>query len=313
LEKIKQFQHLRIAVLGYNGIGKHHIQVLNKLGAKICGILTSSNASGIEAVRKIKDRFGIETKSYTDLSELIKICNPDAIHICTPDKNHFSNILEAFENNIPVFCEKPLFWNESINQEEVYTKISTIKNHPNRKIFMNTSNSSIIYQTKARQYEIEKIKSFTLEFSTNGNKKFQNIASDLLPHGLSMLQEVAGTSLEAKDFSAEYNENKYFCRFIYKNINVSFKFSECPHSEKVMIFTINSKRYQRIQSIKNQQIIVSILDHDTEGTFPIENPLEVFIRDFLEFCINPDIDKRDDFERISWNILMMSKLLLETK
>ena len=66
-----KFEKVQVAVLGYNGMGKNHIQVLNKLGVNICGILTSSLSSGKSALEEIKDEFDIETKAYTNLSDLI--------------------------------------------------------------------------------------------------------------------------------------------------------------------------------------------------------------------------------------------------
>ena len=311
--KIKEFKKLRIAVLGFGGIGKHHVQVLNKLGAQICGVLTSSSKSAKNAASEINDIYGLNIAPYADLNKLITKSNPHAIHICTPDKYHFSSMVQAFEYNLPVFCEKPLFWNESICQEEVNKKLSIIENHPNRKIFMNTCNSSIIHQIKANIGSAQKITAFDLKFSTNGNKRFHNIATDLMPHGLSMLQELAGTSSKVKEFLANIGENKYFCRFKYNNINVSFEFSESLNSDKEMIFSINNKKYQRIQRVKNQKIYVSVIDLDTKEIFNIVNPLEVFIKNFLRFCLNPNINKKDDFISIAWNTSLMSNLLLQGK
>ena len=305
-----KFEKVQVAVLGYNGMGKNHIQVLNKLGVNICGILTSSFSSGKSALEEIKDEFDIETKAYTNLSDLIDENNPQAIHICTPDKIHFLNILKAFDESIPVFCEKPLFWNQSISKKEVSENLSVISRHPNRKIFLNTSNSALIGQIKNQLPDIPDIRTFDFEFNTNGKNRFNNIASDLMPHGLAMLQEIAGTSFKANDFSSQIEEKKYACNFKYKNISVSFRFCQDQHIQKKLEFSINNIRFKRLQSIKNQNYTVSIKDFESNEIFEVNNPLEVFINEFLQFCTSKNKRKKDGFENAFWNLSMMSKMLL---
>jgi hypothetical protein len=305
-----EFSKFRVAVLGYKGIGKHHIQVLKKLGVIICGILTSSETSGTFATNEIQKEFGIHTKAYTNLDNLIFNSKPQAIHICTPNELHFSNILKAFDKNIPVLCEKPLIWNESITKEEIDKKLLAISNHPNRRIFLNTSNSSIISQIRNSLTNIKNVRSFEFEFDTNGKYKFNNIAFDLFPHGLAMLQEIAGTSTRFNDFAEYIEEHKYACTFKYKSIDVSFKFCQNKNLKKRMEFCINNNRYQRLQNIKNQDYSVSIKDFKTKKIFEIKNPLESLIIEFLKFCINKNNRKRDGYENASWNLSMMSEMLL---
>ena len=45
------------------------------------------------------------------LSVKIKVAKPDAVVISTPNEMHYEQIMYLLDNRIPIFCEKPLFWN----------------------------------------------------------------------------------------------------------------------------------------------------------------------------------------------------------
>ncbi|MEE9169789.1 MAG: Gfo/Idh/MocA family oxidoreductase, partial [bacterium] len=107
---------LRVALLGARGIGRAHARIFHALGAEICAVLGSSQESATDATRMLKDSLGIDAKPFNRIESLLDTARPDAMSICTPPQLHFAEIVAAFDHDIPVFCEKPIFWHEGIQR-----------------------------------------------------------------------------------------------------------------------------------------------------------------------------------------------------
>ena len=91
---------MKAAVVGVGVIGELHVRVLKKynLLSAVCDTCETK-------LEKYK------ADGYTvtiDFKDLIYNIKPDVVHICTPHYLHTEMIIEALNNNINVFCEKPL-------------------------------------------------------------------------------------------------------------------------------------------------------------------------------------------------------------
>lgn len=300
----------QVSILGASGIGKVHARSFQKMGSEVCSILSSSESSGKDTAKELKDLFNINAKSFIDLKSLLSKSEPDAISICTPMDMHFDHILQCLDANIPVFCEKPLFWNKGLTRDEFKEKIKIISDHPNRQLFMN--NSSAFYIEFISEYleNLSEINKFSFQFHTNGFLRNRDIAIDLLPHGLSMILKLLGEN-QTKNFNYNESANSYSCNFNYGKTYVEFDFRESDEIKKKFLFSINDKHFLRIQegNINNYKVYLKNLD--SEEIFEIPDPFELSISRFIEFCNKPINNRIDNFNKDALVMELLGDLLLQ--
>ena len=179
--------NIRVAILGASGIGEIHARIMHSLGAQIVAILGSTKSSAELTANQLNRKYGFKPAFYSDYAALLKNEKPEAISICTPPEHHFSQLESAFEKKLPVFCEKPLFWNKNITTNELEFKLEKLKSYPKTKLLVNTSNSTFLDTVKDQIDQTKPCKYFYFQFYTQGPYKKREIAQDLLPHGLSLL------------------------------------------------------------------------------------------------------------------------------
>ena len=95
---------LKIAIIGNGGIAKGcHAPAYEKMDnveiVAACDIIE-------ERAKEMADRFGA-AKWSTDYKEILDIPGLDAVDICTPNYLHSIIAVDALNNGINVFCEKP--------------------------------------------------------------------------------------------------------------------------------------------------------------------------------------------------------------
>ena len=234
---------------------------------------------------------------------------PDAVTICTPNELHYEQILKVLNKNIPIFCEKPLFWNKKDSYKAFSDKLEVISDHPNRAIFVNTSGAGYVNSIKNLLPLSKDVKSFKFNFTTQGNNKYLGIAEDLMPHGLAMLIELLGFH-DITSFKQEYSESTYTCKFRYSDCKVSFNFKEGKRLKKEFIFYVNEDKYVRIQnrSLKNYEVFLDCISQNRK--VKIDDPFEVYASRFINFCSNRSNLQKDEFNESSHNLNLMAKILL---
>jgi len=300
---------LKIAILGASGIGKFHARTFDKLNVEVNSILSSSKATGKVTSQDLNDSLGLKVDYYDDLNILLNKSMPDAVTICTPNELHYEQILKVLDKEIPIFCEKPLFWNKKDNYKTFLKKLKVISNHPNRAIFVNTSGAGYIKSIKNLLPLSKDINSFNFNFITQGNNKYIEIAEDLMPHGLAMLIELFGCH-DITSFKQEYSENAYKCNFYYSGCKVNFDFKEGKLLKKEFIFSVNEEKYVRIQnrSLKNYEVFLDCISQNMK--IKIDDPFEVYASRFINFCTNVSNLQKDEFNESSHNLNLMAKILL---
>ena len=303
-------QKMKISILGASGIGKFHARNFAKLNVEIKSILCSSEFSGKKTSKALKDSFGLEVDYFDDLEILLNKSSPDAVVISTPNKFHYEQIIKVLDKKIPIFCEKPLFWDKKDNHKTFLKKLKLLADHPNRAIFVNTSSASYIESMKNELPIKEDIYQFNLDFITNGNNKYLEIAEDLLPHGLAMIIELLGCH-EITSFKQEYSRTKYKCSFSYLGRLINFNFKEGQSYKKKFIFSVNDKKFERIQEgdLNNYQIFLK--DVSKKRKIKIEDPFEVYATRFLSFCKKNSNNHKEGFQESSHNLNLMAKILIK--
>ena len=240
---------------------------------------------------------------------MIQKSQPNAVSICTPNELHYEQIIKLLDDNIPVFCEKPMFWQSSDNYKVFLNKLKVIRNHPNRAVFVNNSSAYYIREIQHQLNLPQKINSFNFTFITNGSNTFSEIAVDLLPHGLAMLIELMGTH-EITEYKCECLKKTYICSFYYSGCKVNFSFKEDAKYQKEFEFSINSERYIRVQNqgLSNYKVKLQCIRQNKE--IKIEDPFEVYASKFVDFCLGRSNHLKDDFNSASHNLTLMAEILL---
>jgi len=301
-------KHPRIAICGARGIGQVHTRIFHSYGAKICSILGSSDRSAHEAAQTLKNSFGITAIPFSCLDTLLKETEPNALVICTPPHLHFREIIAAFNRNIPVFCEKPLFWHNNITAVEIEKKLCTLNSYSNKKLFVNTCNASFLDQILTLIGEQGKINSFFFRFHTHGPHLDRDIAVDLLPHGISFLLRLFGV-MKIQDIIEHTDRNKWRCTFRYGHCLVKFDFQESSSKAKSLAFAISGREFARIQKGVGNSYRVYLKDSLTGKMLQAKDPFQVYISQFLDYCKDTSSSWEQLFFEASTNLRLMSNII----
>jgi len=109
-----RWHNLRVAFIGGKGIIQAHLRILNKLGINNFCLLSSSIQSTINNCSNLKQILGIDIMPVKNKNDLIVNFNPDCVFICSSHDSHFKYIEFFLKKSIPIFCEKPFFWEHDI-------------------------------------------------------------------------------------------------------------------------------------------------------------------------------------------------------
>jgi hypothetical protein len=298
-------------VLGASGIGAVHVRNFLSIGVKIVSILSSSKKTGIETSRRINKLYGIDIDYFTDLNELINNSMPDAISICTPADLHYEQLCMLIKKGIPVFCEKPLFWNKDISLDELNRKLDYLSRYENKTLFVNTSNIYFIDSIQNKLPRKELIKNFIFRFYTNGIFRKTDIAYDLLPHGLSVLVKILGKK-SLTEIQRNVSNNNYKCSFKYGSCFVEFDFSQSDSISKELSFDINERKYIRVQKGDYEKYEVFLKDINADKLIKTEDPFLCHMKKFINICKSEKLSKNhDSFDESSLNLQLMGQILLK--
>jgi len=300
---------IRIAILGASGIGRVHARIFHEAGADICAVPGSSKESAKNASIKLKDLYGINSQPYHCLATLLEEARPNAVSICTPPQFHFEEIIAAFEKQIGVFCEKPLFWYSGISNLELEDKLAQIETHPHRQLWVNTSNAYFAEQIKKLVSPISKKNALTFCFETRGKNQGQEIGVDLLPHGLSIIIELFGDNVMS-NLRGNHSNSDYSCEFNYGDHKVVFNLHENENSVKKMIIEVDGRQFTRCQEGDGANYKVLFQDSHTQKKFGVEDPFKVYINKFLN-SLRVGSSKDDEFKVAAKNLHLMGKILLK--
>ena len=298
---------MKLAILGASGIGKVHARIFHSLGAEVSAILGSSMPSAVKTAEMLFTSFGFRPKPFENIDDLL--AEPiDAVCICTPPHLHFNQMIRALDKGLPVFCEKPLFWDADLTVNSVKEKLEQLKLHPQRRLIMNAPNAFFLDVIRDR-FNPEEIKTFKFSFHTNGNYKGPDIGIDLFTHGLSILYRVFGLRKTA-DYSFTYTDSTYCCQFLYGNSRVEFDFRADPKGAKYFALQMDDRIFTRIQEGAGATYNLYFHDSVTDEKIKVEDPFVQSIRAFIQYYNAGAPLGKDQFERSEMIMNMMSENLI---
>ena len=219
-------------------------------------------------------------------------------------------IITALDHGVAVFCEKPMFWRRGIDLEEIENNLTQILNHKHRCVFVNTCNDHFIERIIGDTTISNDIQSFYFRFYTQGNNSGYDIASDLLPHGLSLLLFLFGTRIISSIKQVALSHT-YCCQFRYGDCKVEFDFQELRNGPKDMAFKINEHEFSRIQRGYGTTYRVYLSDKKDSRIMELHDPFQVAVKRFIDFCRGDSRKGPDDFDIHATNMRLMADILLE--
>jgi myo-inositol 2-dehydrogenase/D-chiro-inositol 1-dehydrogenase len=107
-------KHLQVAVIGAGRIGAIHCETLASMKAVDVVAIVDSD---IVAASSLACRLNLDARVADDEATVFSGCRPDAVIICTPTRTHADLIIQAAEEAIDVFCEKPVCESSESTQE----------------------------------------------------------------------------------------------------------------------------------------------------------------------------------------------------
>lgn len=96
-------ENIRVGIIGFGRMGITHYSIINSHPDVNITAIVDTSSLVLSMMKKYID--GIHT--YKDHADLFRKESIDAVIVCTPPTFHYPVALEAAENGINVFCEKP--------------------------------------------------------------------------------------------------------------------------------------------------------------------------------------------------------------
>jgi hypothetical protein len=298
---------LKVGILGATGIGRVHARIYHELGAKVVAVLCSTDQSATMAAAELSDSLGIDVKPFFRVEDMLS--EPlDAVSICTPPALHLQHMAAAFIRKIPVFCEKPLFWNKYLTIEIVERELEILRDNALRRLFVNTSNTVFVDCVCDRLPNPMDVRRFSFMFYTKGPFQRTDIAQDLLPHGLSMLIRIFGER-HIRSFDWDVGKDRFRCSFLYGACAVEFDFQENPEGARELGFSLDNLSFRRVQEGRGASYAVYLIDENTDERIHCLDPFKVYLARFLDYCVQNAESVNDDFHDASINLRLMAKCL----
>jgi len=299
---------LRVAVLGARGIGFTHVRLFSAHGAQVTSILGSTRATSESASENIRQGLGVVCAPFNDLEQILSQ-DLDAVSICTPAALHFVHVRAALDHRLPVFCEKPLFWQDGLSRALLEEQLNELACHPCRRLFVNTSNAVFVAAVGDLLPPPEEVRCFRFCFHTRGKFKGRDIAIDLMPHGFSLLIEYLGIRPVTR-FQSQVDIREYACSFDYGSCRAEFCFRENPEGDRHLSFACDDREFTRVQEGAGLTYRVSLRDQTTGNLISVRDPFTVYIDKFIKYCYGISESVPDAFVQASANLRMMADCTL---
>ena len=294
-----------VAILGAGGFGKYHVREFSKLGAKVVAILGSTKENSLKTARELNREFGIETRPYDSLRELLENEDLDAVSICTPPNMHELQIKMCLEKDLNVICEKPFLQNCE-NNYETAKSLFDLSEKKGKILTVNTQWASIADYFIRYGFLSDLRK---LSISMEPEKKGINMLRDHLPHTNSVLIKMIPNGKSDRIQFLEKTEDSITVKFEYfnnqKTCEVHYNLKSRTKKPGEIIFSLNEECFRRKIGPNYKQFFVS-----DKYRFEIKDPLKISIKSFLEACsgfVSPLVNKREILE----NILLEEQIIQE--
>lgn len=270
---------LRVAVLGASGFGRYHVRELAAAGADVIGILGSSAASASACAERLATEFGVRPRAHHALEDVLAE-RPDLVVVSTPHELHLEQTLAALRSGAFVLCEKPLFWSPDLRPDVAADALEQLASAgATERLAINLLNVALVDDLRAAGWCPVRPERLSLSFHTQGLHRGRDVAVDLLPHALSLLDRLlpgAGAT-GAVGAAGSVLPNGVDLAFDWGGCAVALELREDPAGAKRLELELDDRRCRREAGVTGGRYR-SWLILESGGVLQLEDPLRRSVR-----------------------------------
>jgi len=117
---------MKVAIVGVQGIGRHHAKWWQMEGACPCAFVGSTDQSVAQAKKMLDQHLNQEIPGFSDVSSMLRQVRPEIVDICSPPALHAHHCEIALEAGCHVLCEKPFLYQDSVPSSQLLQRADSI-------------------------------------------------------------------------------------------------------------------------------------------------------------------------------------------
>ncbi len=301
---------LNVSIIGAgrtrNGIGEYIGKYFHQQGAIVTSVLGTSEKTSLQSSFALR-KYGIKARPYTSFDEMASREKPDAVVIASPSSTHYEYLLRCLDLGLHVFCEKPFFWDPSMDIRE---KVEDILGRAREKRITIAMNSQWPFSIDAYEAISGKVmiqNSNTFFMAMSPPFPGREMIPESVPHALSLLYSLLGTG-EIEELSFESDgeramEMKFSYLFDTRSCDVFIRLTSQETPPRDFSFGLNGKIISRSLDLENYEIYF----HHGEQKIKIVDPLELSVKNFLG-ALERDVEPFIGYLHILHNMSLLKQI-----
>ncbi|MAH99274.1 MAG: hypothetical protein CMA12_08065 [Euryarchaeota archaeon] len=234
---------MNCALIGTTKIASIHVREMINNGIKEITIISRSKK---KAKRFINNLNFQDIVFIPEKISILKKKKFDFINICSATKVHLKHLKYLGQSNSIVIVEKPIF--SILDHKKNFIDILDKIYSKNKKIYI-CYPMSFLAKTFIKLSKNKNIKKIGINYYTTGNKKYKDIAIDLIPHTVVFLyflikKKINFTLKKSNIKKIKIEKSKWFAKLEINKIIIYIKLIE------------NNKKIKSIFSFKVNKIII---------------------------------------------------------
>ncbi|MEP4149143.1 MAG: Gfo/Idh/MocA family oxidoreductase [Halioglobus sp.] len=298
---------LQVVIVGARsvrqGTGPFIAAGLHAEGAKVVGIVGTSEASLDQALAGLSSDWGIKTTGYVDLKAALKELQPDAVAICSPWRFHAEQLQQVAEAGCHCLVEKPLAW--PATEVEIDALIAQFESRSLLLHLVGQWPTTLSAFAELHPDAPTGIDSFSMRLSPVSIG--EDMITDAAPHFISMLQAIAGPGeCLSCDITLEPGANKLAlnCQYQHKtgSLSAQLLLETCSERPRPAWYEINGLRANRSVTLPEytQELVCQ------GKRVPIADPMHQVTTSFLSELTAGAATKGDLLRSAHRNLLQLA-------
>ena len=272
------------------GTGEFIARWFADAGAHVVAVVGRSPDTAAEAATALRDRYGIECRSYSDPRAALDQEQPDIVAIATPYEHHRELLDLVAETGADCLCEKPLWWGDAPDRRAETERL--VGEFAMRGAYLGLVTQWP--QTLPAFYQLHpdaRDEPFS-RFEMRMCPMFPgpSMILDAVPHVVSMLQAIGGAG-RAGNPVAQFADPKQRClvlgfawRHAGGTAKVQCSFTVLEKPPRPAAYAVNGRRVDREIELPEYRMFMK----SRAERIAIEDPLKLLIREFLANAGYPD-------------------------
>ncbi|MBZ5603762.1 MAG: Gfo/Idh/MocA family oxidoreductase [Acidobacteriia bacterium] len=189
---------LNAAIVGAGLMGGWHARYASRCCARICGVVDRNR----DSAHRLAAQFS-GAREFAEISALFEQCRPRVVHVCTPLDTHVEIARAALESGAHVLIEKPLAADAASTRD--------LMSQAQSRGLLIAPVHQFLFQRGFRRAQaaiprMGRILHFDATFCSAGGEhakaSLDQIAAEILPHPLSLIERLAPGILQTIDWTA---------------------------------------------------------------------------------------------------------------